>query len=33
LCDLLEERRLGVNVQARTVEDVSVDTRFFCEGF
>ena len=33
LCDLLKERRLGVNVQVRTVEDVSVDTRFFCEGF
>lgn len=33
LCDLLKERRLGVNVQARTVEDVSVDTRFFREGF
>ena len=31
LCDLLKEQRLGVAVQQRTVEDVTLDERFFEE--
>lgn len=33
LCELLKERRLGVDVRERTVEEIKIDADFFRSGF
>lgn len=33
LCELLKERRLGVDIRERTVEEIKIDTVFFRDGF